>query len=570
MSMMSTRKFLTSCFGASLLVILFIQHSSAQTVPVGTPVLDDYLRRAQLLGDVDSATSFMIRPLYPVDAFGMEYGFDLDSSVVDIDLTGVHRVFGKNDKGKFLLMPAVAKFQYNSKYAFGVNDGAFIPNRGMQSIISPGAYLEYGKFSLQFQPELLIAQNKDYLGFPIEHQLSILFYYEYMNRIDMPERFGEDSYNQAYLGQSSIRYNFKEYSVGVSSENLWWGPGRRNSLLLGNNAPGFIHFTANTRKPVKTKIGSFEGQLIGGFLSSSGFLPPWSDYRIQENNVLIPKPQDNKRFLSGMVFTYQPRWIPGLFLGYGSTSQLYNHDISEVGDLLPFFNGRKKAKNIVDPIQEKRQQFSAGFFRWLSAEGHFEFYGEYGTRDNDRTLNDFIITPESGRAFTFGFSHLMNLKKSGHYFQISSEMTQTGQTIREDIRAIKTWYVHDRVVEGYTQNGQVLGVGNGPASNVIFVELAWVNKMNRVGFQMERIVYNNDYYYYRYEASKDFRNKYVDLVPSLIADWKFGNILLNARMQYVNTLNYKWYLENSAEEYFIPGYDRKNFVAQVGFAYIFQ
>src|SRR5690606_25294117 len=317
-----TMKFLNRCFGASLLFILISNITSAQTVPVGTPVLDDYLRRAQLLGDVDSASSFMIRPLYPVDAFGIKNGFDLDSSVVDLDLSHVNKVFGKDNKGKFLLMPAVAKFQYNSTYAFGVNDGAFIPNRGLQTILSPGAYLEYGGLSVQFQPELLLAQNQDYLGFPIEHQLSILFYYDYMNRIDMPERFGGGGYTQAYLGQSSIRYNFKEYSFGISSENLWWGPGRRNSLLLGNNAPGFVHLTANTRKPVKTKIGSFEGQVIGGFLKSSGFLPPWPDYRIQENNVLIPKPADNKRFLSGLVLTYQPKWVSGLFLGYASTSQI--------------------------------------------------------------------------------------------------------------------------------------------------------------------------------------------------------------------------------------------------------
>mgnify|MGYP003666920274 CR=1 FL=1 len=570
MRMLNTRKFLNSCLGTSLLFLLMSHYISAQTVPVGTPVLDDYLRRAQLLGDVDSSSSFMIRPLYPESAFKIKYGFDLDSSVVDMDLSEVHTFFGKDNKGKFLIMPAVAKLQYNSTYAFGVNDGAFIPNRGFQTILSPGAYLEYGPLSVQFQPEFLMAQNKDYLGFPIEHQLSILFYYDYMNRIDMPERFGTDAYNQAYLGQSSIRYNFKEYSVGVSSENLWWGPGRRSSLLLGNNAPGFVHLTANTRKPVETTIGSFEGQLIGGFLKSSGFLPPWPDYRIQENSVLVPKPEDNKRFLSGMVLTYQPKWVPGLFLGYGSTSQVYRKDITDIGDVLPILNGRKKAKNIVDPTQEKRQQFSSGFFRWLSPEGHFEFYGEYGTRDNDRKLNDFMITPEAGRAFTFGFSHLMNLRQPGHYFQISSEMTQTGQTIREDIRALNTWYIHDHVVDGYTNNGQVLGAGNGPGSNVIFVEFAWVNEMNRIGFQMERIVYNNDYYYYRYEASKDWRNKYVDLVPSLIGDWKFGNVLLNARLQYVSTLNYKWYLENNPDQYFVPGYDRKNFVGQVGFAYIFQ
>ncbi|MEB2782896.1 capsule assembly Wzi family protein [Algoriphagus sp. C2-6-M1] len=559
------------CFlGFLLLILLINKNSLAQTVPVGTPVLDDYLRRAQLLGDVDSTSSFMIRPLYPVNAFGIKYAFDLDSTIVDMDLSPINKFFGKDKKGKFLLMPAVAKFQYNSTYAFGVNDGAFIPNRGIQSILSAGAFLEYGSFSLQLQPELLMAQNKDYKGFPIEHQASILFYYEYMNRIDMPERFGEESYTHAYLGQSSIRYNFQEYSIGISSENLWWGPGKRNSLLLGNNAPGFVHLTANTRKPVRTKIGSFEGQVIGGFLSSSGFLPPWSDYRIQENNVYIPKPENNKRFLTGLVLTYQPKWVPGLFLGYGSVNHVYREDISGLGDVLPIFNGRKKPDNIIDNTIAKRQQFSSGYFRWLSATGHFEFYGEYGTRGNSMKLNDFMITPESGRAFTFGFSHLMSLKKSGHYFQISSEMTQTGQTIRDDIRSLKTWYIHDYVVEGYTQNGQVLGAGNGPGSNVIFLELAWVNKMNRIGFQMERIVYNNDYYYYRYEASKDWRNKYVDLVPSLIGDWKFGNLLFNARLQYVNTLNYKWYLENNPDQYFVPGYDRKNFVGQVGLAYIFQ
>lgn len=557
-------------FGAFVTALFLVQVSLAQTVPVGTPLLDDYLRRAQLLGKVDSASSFMVRPLYPAQAFGIKYAFDLDSSVVDMDLSTVHTTFGKDNKGKFLMMPAVARFQYNSKYAFGVNDGAFIPNRGIQAVLSPGAFLEYGPFTVQFQPEFLIAQNKNYIGLPIETQSSILFYYEYMNRIDMPERFGSRDYNQAYLGQSSIRLNFKEYSVGVSSENLWWGPGKRNSLLLGNSAPGFVHFTLNTRKPVETKIGSFEGQYIAGFLKSSGFKPPQADFHIQGNSAYIAKPEDDKRLLSGVIFTYQPKWVPGLFLGYASTSQMYRTDISDLGDILPVFNGRKKAKNIVDPIQESRQQFSSGFFRWLSPKGHFEFYGEFGTRDNDRRLGDFILTPESGRAFTFGFSHLMELWSPGHYFQISSEMTQTGQTIRDDIRQLNTWYIHDHVVHGYTNKGQVLGAGNGPGSNVIFLELAWVRDMNRIGFQMERIVYNNDYYYFRFEGSKDWRNKYVDLVPSLVGDWKLGNFLLSGRMQYVNTLNYKWHLVNDPDEYFIPGYDRKNFVMQVGLTYIFQ
>lgn len=553
-----------------LFLIGFNPSAISQTIPVGTPVLDDYLRRLQLLGELDSASSWMIRPLYPAEAFGIKNGFDLDSSVVDFENSNFYHRFGKEGKGKFLTMPGTYKIQYNSTYAFGVNDGAFIPNRGIQQIFSAGAYAEYGKFTLQFQPEILLAQNKEYLGFPIEHQASILFYYEYMNRIDMPERFGHRAFNRVYAGQSSLRFNLKEYSLGLSTENLWWGPSRRNSLLLGNNAPGFLHFTLNTRKPVKTPIGSFEGQVISGFLKSTDFLPPWPDYTIQQNPVYLPKRENGNRYMSGLVLTYQPKWVPGLFLGYGSVNHLYRSDVSGIGDILPVFNGRKGPANAIDQIRDKRQQFSSGFFRWLNPAGRFEFYGEYGTRGNSRKLEEFITTPEQGRAFTFGFAHLMDLKKPGRFLEISSEMTLSGQTIREEIRQLRTWYIHDHVRHGYTHQGQVLGIGNGPAANQLFVGFAWVEGLKKIGLQFERIEYNNDYYYYRYEASKDIRNKYVDLVFTLAPEWKFGDFLLSGKFQHVNTLNYKWFLENQPNQYFVPGYDRKNFVGQIGFTYMFR
>jgi hypothetical protein len=85
-----------------------------------------------------------------------------------------------------------------------------IPNRGFQQVLSFGAYAEFGKWSLQFQPEILMAQNRDYIGFPIEHQATVLFYYEYMNRIDMPERFGNKSFNRFYLG--SLVYDIMSMS----------------------------------------------------------------------------------------------------------------------------------------------------------------------------------------------------------------------------------------------------------------------------------------------------------------------------------------------------------------------
>jgi hypothetical protein len=540
----------------------------AQTVPLNTPVLEEYMRRMQLLGRLDNKSSFSIRPLHPSFAFDRENGLDLDSTFTDLDRSKVHYHFDKKKKGLIMVMPITMRTQFNSNYAFGLNNGAMIPNNGFQHLISAGLFFKEGMFSIQLQPELLLAQNRDYLGFPIEHQSTILFYYEYMNRIDMPERFGDGPYNRLLSGQSSIRFNPGNFSFGISTENLWWGPARKNSLILSNNAPGFLHFTANTLKPIKTLIGHFEGQFISGLLKPSGFLPPHPDYSIQGNPVWIPKRENGERNLSGIILSYQPKWVPGLFLGYSATSNVYVKDQESLGDYVPFFNGQKGRNNVHNPIRDRRQQLSSGFFRWISSEGHFEFYGEYGTNGNSRSPLDFINTLERNRGFTIGLSNLMPLNKEKQFLQISAEMTQTGQTIREGIRNLETWYIHNHLRHGYTHNGQVLGMGYGPAANVNWIEFGWVKEFSRIALHFERIVYNNDFYYFRYEASRDWRNKYVDLVPSLVADWRFGNLLLHSNFQYVNTLNYKWFLENQPNQYFVPGLDLNNVVLQFGISLI--
>ena len=105
----------------------------------------------------------------------------------------------------------------------------------------------------------------------------------------MPERFGEKSISKTLIGQSSIRLNFKGLSLGVSNENIWWGPSIRNSIMMSNHARGFKHITFNTTKPLKTKIGNFEWQVISGRLESSGYLPAGSDMQHAGTNIYVPK-----------------------------------------------------------------------------------------------------------------------------------------------------------------------------------------------------------------------------------------------------------------------------------------
>jgi hypothetical protein len=553
--------------GFLLLSALFFRawEGQAQSISLNAPMMEEYMRRQQLLGNVDSTFSFAIRPILPEMVFGKKDGIDLDGSFLDYENSNYHSI--TDDEGRFNVLPLIMNNQFTSKYSFGINNGAMIPARGMQTLVSGGFFYKIGKLSLQVQPELVVAQNKDFLGFPVEHRSTVLYYYEWMNRIDAPERFGQRTYTSLHPGQSSLRYNVNGVSFGLSSENLWWGPAKRNSLMLSNNAPGFWHLTANTQKPFQTTVGAFEGQLIAGYLENSQYQPPHSDYVWQQTTVYQPKRDRDGRYLSGLILSYQPNWVPGLFLGFSSVSQMYFNDMEGFSDWLPVFNGEKGSRSVVNPRRDKRYQMSSGFFRWMSPKGHFEFYGEFGTKGNDRVLEEFLTVPELNRAFTFGFVNYQRLKKDG-YLQVAMEITQTGQTVRETIRNVDSWYVHHHVRHGYTHRGQVLGAGNGPGSNVIFAEVSWIKDFNRIGLQFERIVYNNDFYYFRFEHIKDWRVKYVDMVPSVVGDWRFGNLLLYSRIQYVNTLNYKWYIVNQPNQYFIPGWDRKNFVANIGLNYI--
>ncbi|EON78316.1 hypothetical protein ADIS_1179 [Lunatimonas lonarensis] len=554
-------------FFAISAVILMVGQVSAQSLPLSTPMVDEYLRRQQLEGHFPENISFMVKPI-PLNAAASSEIVELDEKIVGL--------YGENETADIFSvtkLPIQTHYQLNSAYPFGQNNGAMIPNRGNQFLITGGLLARYGNITLQLQPEVHIAQNKEFRGMPNTHSTNWRDYYEFLNRIDRPERFGENSHSSVLLGNSSLRYTFNNgISLGISNEYLWWGPAYRNSIMMSNNAPGFLHVTANTAKPIETKFASFEGQLIAGRLENSGFLPPNSDMVVSRTPLYVPKRDEDSRYLAGMVITVQPKAVPGLFLGYSSTSQVYTNELTNFGDYLPIFNGRKRYTGMADPVLAKRQQQSAGFFRWMSQKGRLDIYGEYGTNGNNKTIRDTFVNPDLNRAFTIGFNKLLRLKKEDQFIQLNFEQTQTGQTIRKTIQESNSWYTHNHVRHGYTHRGQTLGFGHGSGSNSIFLEVSWVRELDKIGLQFERIANNNDAFYLHFEHINGWDRYWVDLVPSFVLDRKVGPFLVSGRLQYVNTLNYYWVLErdpNAALYRLQKGDDRKNIVAHIRLAYLF-
>ncbi|MEJ7778647.1 MAG: capsule assembly Wzi family protein [Daejeonella sp.] len=522
----------------------------AQSLPVGTPVLADYYRQKQLLGELDSTISFTIRPLFPSASFGLQDVFDPDTSL--------EKSSGLRFKGRYQssdgqlalqLLPVSWQQQYNDVSPYGWNDGAMIPSRGYQTILSGGFFAKLGPLSIQLQPEYVFAQNQDYEVLDI-----------YGGTPDLPVRFGNGVYSKATWGQSSIRLNFGAMSLGLSNENLWWGPGRQNSLLMSNNSQGFKHLTLNTIRPLRTPVGSLELQVLAGKLEGS-------DYNSLNDD---PKYSD-WRYLSAFAISYQPKWVPGLFLGLNRVFQAYRKDIKKIGDYIPLFTPFQKVNRNVFEEPFGRDQLTSVFARWIFTKAHAEVYVEYGANDNAYNTRDFIGSPEHSRAYIFGLSKLTGLPhREGEYIRLNAEITQMSQSIDRLVRNSGSWYEHSQVLQGYTHKGEVLGAGIGPGGNLQTLDLSWVKGIKSVGIQFDRYVHDDDYYYAVINDVDGMSRKWVDLTITGHGTWNYKNFLFNTRLKLINSLNYQWRYGNfDPNSYYIPENHVFNFHGELGLTYRF-
>ncbi|MDB5288259.1 MAG: hypothetical protein JWR05_3208 [Mucilaginibacter sp.] len=555
--------------GALSLLVRFSVYS--QSLPVGTTTVEDYYRNAQLMGIADTSVSFTVRPIFPGLLKKHSDAFYPDSTekrynLLDANSSGQ----SKDHKFKWSVLPLSLQTQFNSHHPYGWNDGPMIPSKGLQTLTSAGIYMEYGPLTIQLNPQFVTAANSDFETFNNGHY-DVIFarYYDIYNNIDLPVRFGTGSYTKLYWGQSSIRLNYKALSFGVSTEDLWWGPGIRNSLLMSNSAPGFAHLTFNTLRPLKTPIGSFEGQLIAGRLENSGFAPLVPDHSFFGTNLYVRKPND-WRYLAGIVLTWQPKWIPGLFLGFDQSSQTYGKDLSGIRDYLPLFSSSKHIKAPDNPIN-KQDQRSAVFMRWIWTQEHAEIYFEYGHNNNTNDFTQNLLSPDKSRAYIFGLRKILPFNKSrNENILIGIEVTQLQENDINNIKQGYEWYVSKNIRQGYTNQGEMLGAGIGPGGNLQSLNVSWIKGLKKLGIQIERYTHNDDFYYYAYYDSFDFRRHWVDLSFAANGEWNYKNLIFNAKLQGIQSLNYQWYLkQNPGDPYFVNGVNAFNVQVQLGATYRF-
>jgi hypothetical protein len=524
----------------SLLGVSFM--ATAQTIPVGMQSIDESLRDLQLQGKISIEHSLASRPFFTSKKLKADSIYKLIDSSYNFNST----IYSNNKNTWVEILPTTTNFKYNSHHPYGWNESNFIDAKGIQDYISGGIFANWGMISVQLKPELVHASNPSF---------------------ETGNGYGaatKSNYNHAFLGQSSIRLNAGVLSVGVSSENMWWGNGIQNSLLMSNNAPGFNHLVINTTKPLKTPIGNFEFSLIAGKLTEdtsvllqvkdlTTFYYAQGEYSGEP--ALAKLDTGDWRYLSAIYVSYNPKWIPGLFLGFTRLGYSYNHYTGNrnnfIYDYLPVFAGLFRSTSnyyTVTGNSTKIKQLISVSARYVFDESHAEIYAEYGSNDNTLNMRDFILSPNHGSIYTAGFKKLVPLDNK-KLLDIQAEITNLSMPVDYLIRSTGYTYVYQG---SYTNQSRVIGAGFGNGSNMQTLNVNLKNGFNKQGFTFQRIVHDA-----LREPYLTNKQRWTDIAFGYGFQKRYQRLLFHAQALVVNSSNYGW----------IPNATRVNISTITGFTY---
>ncbi|HVW14762.1 MAG TPA: hypothetical protein VHB54_13085 [Mucilaginibacter sp.] len=526
----------------SIIVFGTAFHLSAQTISVDDNYAQEISRIRQVLGKDSSGFSFSVRPM------------DLYQDSLLNRLAGSRNLAGDTSVYspgiEFRILPVSLLSEYNLNRPYGYNNGPLYPNRGLQELFSTGFYFRLGFLKVQAKPEFVYAQNKPFPGFADvqsgnDNARLLQSYFAIVNGIDAPERFGSSPLQKFHPGQSKVTLNFGKVEIGVSTENMWWGPGVKNSIMMSNSAPGFLHWTFNSSAPVKTSIGTFEWQLIGGYLNQSGYLPTDTNKLIYGHNLFIPKPSVT-RYLSAYTINWHPKWMTGFFVGFSEYSYMnidsaYRH-YGLIKKIIPVIAGSSNQANTVSANSNgDNEDFAFAInFRQVFEKEKAEVYFEWARNDHWANLSDLLQEPEHSSAYTLGGRKLYDLA-GGRFLQVKLELTHLQSSPTYLLRDEPVWYVHlEPPQDGYTNEGRYLGAGIGPGSNSLMIDLSYLSGEDSFGIQTERLVHDNDLYYAAFSGTNVFYQHWVDLANTFYVNIKRGPFLISSELTPVYTLNYEY------------------------------
>lgn len=392
------------------------------------------------------------------------------------------------------LSDALFKTSFRSAYGRSMNDGPLWYGRGFTHELHAGFQYSRGILDVTFQPVVFYSQNRDFELqqnpiFELEYDKSP-YSYQFDALIDYVIRYGDKPIVMFHPGQSDISLRLKHFRTGLSTQNMSVGPSWYNPILLSTNAPGFPHLYFQTRKPLR--IPYFD----------IGFKQVWG--ALQESEYFDENLDNNWRYFSGLFVELNPRFVPGLQLGFNRTFIQRGQDFKLIsGD--PFVTlYRFKAQPGIDDVSldlnDAFDQIAAVTGRWRHPSAGFEAYFEFAINDFGGSF--FGSHPDHARAYNLGVTQIFPSKDASTY-ALTFELTNTAMSKTGFVRPPGSYYIHMSIEQGYTNGGQILGSGMGPAGALgynLFFRKYTDTTLHGIHVEYKRI---DDDFYFLYFDDKD-------------------------------------------------------------------
>jgi len=478
-------------------------------IPVGNSDIDELIRNLVLLDKIPSTTNLTIRPYYTETKLNYQSLLQtIDSSIVYDPL-----LF----KNKFFILkklPLQIGQKLNTNQPYGGNDGAMSYSKGYQFQISSGVYAQFKNIKLLLRPEYVQTASEQY----------------------KTGSWGQvnPAYKKLLLGNSSLRFDLGKLSMGVSTQNLWWGPGIYNSLLMSNNAQGFFHYSINSNRPIKNFLGTFQFQVISATLTQDS-LQGFENNGLRRRNI-----NKSDRVLSSLAVDYQPSFLKNISFGINRSLQSYKDRLPTdfVQKNIPVLGAFFGSTDIARDTFPQDQTVSI-YTKWMFPKSHAELYYQFAYNDAKANWRDFWLDMSHSTAYILGFKKLFILKGE-KYLDLGLEVIKLGQTPSYLHRNAGNFYEHSQISEGYTNQNQILGAGSGYGNNMQTIQLSMNEGWNKWGIIFHHIQQNPMALVSGVNDLGLRKIKWNDYSYGVQSRFKYKNILFNANIEWVNSKNYLW------------------------------
>jgi hypothetical protein len=479
-------------------------------IPVGNSDIDELVRNLVLLDKIPSTTNLTIRPYYT------ETKLNYQSLLQTIDSNIVYDpLLFKNKYFTLKKLPLQIGQKLNTNQPYGGNDGAMSYSKGYQFQISGGVYAQFKNIKLLFRPEYVQTASQEYKTSASWGQVN-------------------PAYKKFLLGNSSLRFDLGKLSMGVSTQNLWWGPGIYNSLLMSNNAQGFFHYSINSNRPIKNFLGTFQFQVISATLTQDS-LQGFENNGLKRRNI-----NKSDRVLSSLAVDYQPSFLKNISFGINRSLQSYKDRLptdfvqKNIPVLSAFFGSTDVARDTFP-----QDQTVSIYTKWMFPKSHAELYYQFAYNDAKANWRDFWLDMSHSTAYILGFKKLFILKDE-KYLDLGMEVIKLGQTPSYLHRNAGNFYEHSQIREGYTNQNQILGAGSGFGNNMQTIQLSMNQGWNKWGIIFHHIQQNPMALVSGVNDLGLRKTKWDDYAYGVQSRFKYKNILFNANVEWVNSKNYLW------------------------------